>query len=134
MAIEKATDQFSDHAMGVLVQGGTREENVIVSHVVKNALTNAGFSGVTVQEIDKDFAHETSDKTMLDDLKTRNPGVFAKPINVYMGAAEGKFHNVLNAVAHEAPSASSAPSAHKGVGANGALTLPEQAENETVAA
>ncbi|MBB5409173.1 hypothetical protein HDG34_003114 [Paraburkholderia sp. HC6.4b] len=67
----------------VIVQGGSIDANTVVYGVVQGALSDAGFTGVTVSSPQGErAAHVGRIPTMLDALRVSRPELFATPINV----------------------------------------------------
>ncbi|MGF6604684.1 hypothetical protein P3T23_009440 [Paraburkholderia sp. GAS448] len=67
----------------VIVQGGSVEANTVVYGVVQGALSDAGFTGVTVSSPQGDrAAHVGMIPTMLDAVRASRPELFATPISV----------------------------------------------------
>lgn len=67
----------------VIVQGGSVDANTMVYGVVQGALSDAGFTAVTVSSPQGDrVAHVGRIPTMLDAVRASRPELFATPISV----------------------------------------------------
>ena len=76
-----------DDPLEVIVQGGSIEASTVVYGVVQTALSDAGFTEVTVSSPQGDkAAHAGRIPTMLDVVRASRPELFATPIRVKQNA------------------------------------------------